>query len=310
VRVEPVDAKTAPDSILERFAEIEHATWDDERPGEPPRTRDEIVALIRHQPSSHLSLHWLADGGAAHLAVHGPQAAFVELRVVPDRRRTGIGTALLEAVVEGARAAGARALHGHHASAAGAAFAARVGSVDGQRVVRSVLDLRGSTLPPPRVPEGWRLAAWLGRVPDEHLEAYVVARAAMDDAPAPDELAFPSATAATVRASEESLARRRREMRLTVAINAAGRVGAFTELRLSHGSTAAFTDDTGTVAECRGLGLARAVKTESLRLLRADHPEVELVTTSNAEENAVMRHLNESLGFRPVSIDTMSTLGI
>ena len=310
MRVERVDAETAPDSVLERFAEIEHATWEEGRPGEPPRTREEIVALLRHQPSSYPSLHWLADGGAAHLAVHGPRAAFVELRVVPERRRRGTGTALLDAVVQAARATGARALHGQHASAAGAAFAARVGAVEGQCVVRSLLDLAGSTFEPPRVPDGWRLASWLGRVPDEHLEEYVAARAAMDDAPAPDELDFPSATAETVRASEESLRRRRREMRLTVAIDGAGRIGAFTELRLSRGSTAAFTDDTGTVAQWRGLGLARAVKTESLRLLRADHPEVRLVTTSNAEENAVMRGLNESLGFRPVSIDTMSTLRI
>jgi RimJ/RimL family protein N-acetyltransferase len=151
---------------------------------------------------------------------------------------------------------------------------------------------------------------WLGRVPDEHLAAYVLARLAMDDAPAPDEFDFPSATAEKVRASEESLERRNREMRLTVAMDEAREIGSFTELRVSRGSTLGFTDDTGTVAKHRGKGLARAVKVESLRRLRADHPEVAVVSTSNAEENAVMRRLNESVGFRPTLVETTAAVAL
>ncbi len=71
-------------------------------------------------------------------------------------------------------------------------------------------------------------------MPDEHLAAFVTARAAMDDAPSADDLEFPTWTAATVRASEESLALRNREMRVTVAIRADGEIGAFTELRVSQ----------------------------------------------------------------------------
>lgn len=111
-----------------------------------------------------------------------------------------------------------------------------------------------------------------------------------------------------VRASEESLAQREREMRLTVAVDEQGGIGAFTELRVSRSSTLGFTDDTGTVAARRGLGLARTVKLESLRRLRADHPEVDVVSTSNVEENAVMRHLNESIGFQTTAIVTSAVL--
>ena len=97
----------------------------------------------------------------------------------------------------------------------------------------------------------------------------------MDDAPSTDDLEFPTWTAEHVRASEESLAKRDREMRVTVAIRDDGEIGSFTELRVSRGSTLGFTDDTGTVAAHRGQGLARAVKAESLRRLRVDHPRVE-----------------------------------
>jgi hypothetical protein len=132
----------------------------------------------------------------------------------------------------------------------------------------------------------------------------------MDDAPAPEGMDFPAWTAEKVRASEESLERRDREMRLTVAMNANGDIPSFTELRVSRGSTLGFTDDTGTVASERGKGLARAVKIESLRRLRADHPEIEVVTTSNAEENDVMRHLNESIGFRPSVVETLCVIDL
>jgi RimJ/RimL family protein N-acetyltransferase len=97
-------------------------------------------------------------------------------------------------------------------------------------------------------------------------------------------------------------------MRVTAAMRDDGEIGAFTELRVSRGSTLGFTDDTGTAAPYRGRGLARAVKVESLRRLREDHPEVDVVRTDNAEENVVMRHINESVGFRASVVETTATL--
>jgi GNAT superfamily N-acetyltransferase len=308
VAVEEVDARTAPDEVLLAFHELDLACVRETNGDEPGRSAAEAIAFYRFQPTSRTSCHWLADGGSAALYVHGPRAAFVRLLVRPDTRRRGIGTALLEAVRGRCAELGVRALHGQHGSPAGAAFASRVGASDGQRVVHSLLELPVARLPERSSPEGWRIATWLGRVPDEHLAAFVRARAAMDDAPASDEVELPAWTAEDVRASEESLAARRREMRLTVALDPAGDVGAITELRHSAGSTLGFTDDTGTVAAHRRLGLARAVKLESLRRLRDDHPEIDVVTTANAEENAPMRRLNESLGFRPTIVLTTATL--
>jgi GNAT superfamily N-acetyltransferase len=310
IRVEEIDARKASDEVLSQFAAIEHATWDEHAPGEPLRTTAEVIAFYRHQPTTHTSCHWLADDGVAALYVHGPTAAFASVTVLPALRRQGIGGALLQRVLERARELDVQALHAHHSTPAGAAFAACFGFTDGQRIVRSLLDLKRAELPEPEPPAGWALVTWLTRVPDEHLAAFVTARAAMDDAPSTDDLDFPTWTAANVRASEESLALRNREMRVTVAIREDGEIGAFTELRISSGSTLGFTDDTGTVAAHRGQGLARAVKLASLRGLRADHPEITVVSTSNAEENAAMRHVNERVGFRPSAVETMATLSL
>jgi GNAT superfamily N-acetyltransferase len=306
-RVEEIDARTASDEVLRAFWEVEVACHDETHPGEPLRSADEAIAFLRFQPATHTSCHWLARGGFASLHVHGPTAAFVNLLVHPEHRRRGVGAALAAAVVARCRELDVRALHGHHATPAGAAFTRSLGAVDGQRVVRSLLRLREIELPEPRVPDGWSLATWLGRVPDEHLDALVRARLAMDDAPAPDGMDYPSWTAERQRASEESLRQRDREMRVTVVLRD-GEIGAFTELRVSRGSTLGFTDDTGTAAAYRGQGLARAVKVESLRRLREDHPEVDVVVTDNAEENAAMRHLNESVGFRPTLVEVTATL--
>jgi GNAT superfamily N-acetyltransferase len=308
LRVEEVDARTAPDAVLLAIHEIEQACLSELAPGQPGRSAEEAIAFLRHQPGTHESFNWLGSGGFASLHIHGPRATFLQLVVRPDSRRAGLGTALLAAARARATERGVEELHGHHATPAGAAFAARFGAAPGQRQVRSLLRLGEAELTPRALPPGWAVRTWLTRVPDEHLAAVVRVRAAMDDAPGSDEIDYPTATAAGVRASEASLVEREREMRLTVAIDQSGELGAFTELRVSNGSKVAFTDDTGTVAAHRGKGLARAVKVESLERLRADHPEVEFVTTLNAEANAAMRHINESVGFRPTATFTTATI--
>jgi GNAT superfamily N-acetyltransferase len=308
--IREVDARTAPDETLRRIAEIQRACSREDEPGLPAPIVEDLIGFHRHRPESATGGHWLADGGFAALFVHGPRATFLQLCVHPERRRRGIGSALLAAALDRAPQLGVEALYADHSTPAGEAFAARHGFAAGQRVVRSLLDLRAVELQEPEPPNGFRLATWLGRVPEEHLAAYVRGRASMDDAPDPEGMEFPTTTAEKVRAWEEALARRQRETRVTAALDADGEVGSFTELRLSRGSTVGTTEDTGTAAAQRGKGLARAVKLESLRRLRDDHPEVEHVSTQNAEENAVMLHLNESLGFRRAVVMTTAVLDL
>jgi GNAT superfamily N-acetyltransferase len=310
MRIQEIDARTASDAVLARFHEVELACHEELESGTPWRTREEAIAFHRHQPETHTTCHWLCDGGVAALWMHGPTATFAEVLVEPDQRRRRIGTALLKRVVERCRELGVEVLRSDYSTAVGAAFAARVGAAEEYRTVRSLLTLQTAELPESGVPNGFRLSTWFERVPNDHLDALVRVRAAMDDAPHPEGMDYPAWSAEDVRASEESLRRREREMRLTVAIGEDGEIGAFTELRLSKGSTLGFTDDTGTAAEHRRKGLARAVKVESLRRLREDHPEVEAVITSNAEANAAIRTLNESIGFRAAVVETTAALQI
>jgi mycothiol synthase len=309
-RVEEIDARTATDDVLARFAELERVCSFELAPGEPPRTEAEVIAFIRHPPETVETFHWLAGVEAGvSLWMHGPAATFARVLVRPEHRRRGLGTRLVDAVRERCSERGVKTLFGEHATDAGAAFAARFGAVEGQRVVRSVLDLRNE-LPEPAVPAGYRLATWLVRVPDEHIASFARARAAMDDAPAPQGFEMPTESVERIRAIEDSLIVRNRELRVTVAMDEAGEVAAFTDLRVSPGSALVFTDDTGTVAAHRGRGLARAVKLESLRRVRTDHPDAAVVTTMNAEENVAMRHINASVGFKPTLTVTQVSLTV
>ena len=285
---------------------------DEVSPEEPRRSRAEAEAYLRHPPEAEARDYWIAeeDGhcvGLAQLGVlAGSQAGYAEILVHPGARRHGRGSALLALVRERARARGARKLFGDHATQAGARFAEALGASELQRVVRSVLRLPLEASP--ESVSGYRLESWVGFAPDALLDSFAAARNAINDAPGFDE--DPTVwTAAFVRDLETVVARRDREIRVTVALDERGEVVAFTELRATRasGSTAS-TEDTAVVPEHRRRGLARWVKLESLLELQRDRPDVRLVTTSNAEENDAMLELNRGLGFAPVAVRTTSVL--
>jgi RimJ/RimL family protein N-acetyltransferase len=98
---------------------------------------------------------------------------------------------------------------------------------------------------------------------------------------------------------------------VTVAVDGRGEVGAFTDVRTSPPpSPVAGTDDTATAPWARRRGLATAVKLESLRRLRAERPDVEVVRTMNAEGNVAMRAVNTRLGFVPCAYLTTAVVSL
>lgn len=302
--VREIDPVAGPVADVLAVHAIERACAPELHPGEPGRSTEEAVAYLTNPPRGQVRRHWLAESegrvvGAASLSAYALTFVSAHVLVAPEERRRGVGTALLDCVRDAARDEGVRSFFGHHANDAGAAFAARVGAVDDQRDVRSVLELRSASLPDPSLPAGWVLRSWTDRAPDDLAASFVRARDAMNDAPTPGGQVMPDGTVEELRAMEETCVRRGREMRVTVAIDERGEVGAFTDVRVTAGSSAAGTDDTAAAPWARGRGLVVAVKLESLRRLRADHPHVEVVSTMNAEENTRMREINRRIGFVP-----------
>jgi mycothiol synthase len=305
MEIRELDPRTASEEDLRAIHPIE-AACSHERPF---RSEELSFGYYRHWTEGDRRW-WLAgDAGAAVLMTSPPSFNYAQVMVRPDARRRGVGTALLERVVECARAQGVVSFFAHHADEAGAAFARHAGAVDDQRDVHAELRLREAKLPEPQLPDGWQLVSWIGAAPAELLDSYADARAAIDDAPAPGEMMMAPIDAAWVRRMEATAAVRGRESRVTVAVTAGGLVGSFTDLRVSAPPCpVATTDDTATIAAARGLGLAYAVKLEALRLLRDQRRDVEVVRTVNAERNAAMRAVNAKAGFVPTATLTTSVL--
>lgn len=305
IRIEAVDTTTASDETVRALYLVEAAAgashWDDE---------SQAVGYMRHPPAGERRLHWLAREagepvGMARLSVGGDSLAWLHLNVVPDHRRRGVGRELFDVARE---AAGERPIGGHYWTDDGAAFAEALGARSEHRDVRSELPLRDADLPEPVLPAGFELRSWLGAAPDDLVASFASARNAIDDAPGPEGQTYERWTVERVRGLEDALERRGRQIRVSVAV-AGGEIAAFTEIRVSPApARKAATEDTATVAEHRARGLCQAVKRESLRLLRRDRPDVEIVTTLNAEENGPMRAVNTKLGFVPVVTLTTAVL--
>ncbi len=144
MQVRELDAASAADEELLALHALEEACAP---PGEPARAPELSLGYYRHGSGGAVRRRWLAEdggklAGSAALFVHAPAFVFVEILVHPEKRRLGIGSALLETVRGAARDEGIRSFFGHHWSEAGAAFAAHIGARDDQRDVRAVLDLR------------------------------------------------------------------------------------------------------------------------------------------------------------------------
>lgn len=311
--IEEVDGVTAPDALL-RALHLVEVEADPLAPGEPPRPVQEAIDSYRN-PGAAIRRRWLATvdqepAGSASLADYGSGLVIGQVLVRPAFRRRGLGRSLADELVAGARAGGVTAFFGEHASDGGAAFARAVGAVDDQRHVVSVLDLHRVELPSPAVPDGVELRSWTGAAPDDLVESFVEARNAMADAPVPGGGSMPLWTVETQRDDEKRCLLRSQPQHVTVAVSN-GKVLSLTGVRVPA-APASFvrTDDTATVAHARGRGLALAAKTENLRRLKDDRPDVDLVATKNAEHNAAMRAVNAKLGFQPVLILTTAVLDL
>jgi GNAT superfamily N-acetyltransferase len=296
-----LDPPTEPQETLDWMYELRRQAQVEAAPDELPESRDSYVGRLRHPVSTGRHHTWAIGGvGYATLDIDtNSPTGFVRVYVATAHRRRGAGRELAEAAIHQARADGCGAVTSLFGIPAGAALTAALGGRSGGASIRSVLAL--PTAASPVVPPGYALRSWSGAAPDELLQTVAEAWQAIADAPFEGGL-YPEAwNPAKLRATEQAMAARGQELRMTVAL-AGERAVALTALCTppAPGATA-FTEDTAVVRDHRGRGLGLAVKAESLRRLAAERPHITNVSTSNHETNAAMLAINRRLGFTPVS---------
>ncbi len=263
-------------------------------------------------------LAWLAsdgDGnpcGSAYLTLHNRPSqvhlAELELAVHPAERRQGVGSQLLAAVADAARAGEARiVLADAVVGSAGDHFLSQRGFTVGFTLIFTRLPLAevdNAVLAAVLKAEhpGYRLVSWRGVVPEELGQTFTDARSAMDDAPVgdidygPDVWDLARTKAAALRIEQ------RGEHLMTVAAidEASGRIAGFTELVVpADGTGDAQNYSTAVLKEHRGRGLSRWLKAESIRQAQEQFPNLDGLLTDMVDTNAPMRQVNATLGYRP-----------
>jgi mycothiol synthase len=220
---------------------------------------------------------------------------FVAARVLPELRRRGVGSALVDALLEHARSLGLDGLNAvvDAADPAGAAFAARLGlePVDYQLEQRRLVTL---IEPAPEPPPGIALVP-LGERREERLrEVWPIALAGYEDLPFASDL--------VVTLDEWLRDEATRPDGSFVALEGDEPVGFAGLLEHANGGAAAEHGMTVVRRDRRRRGIARALK--SAQLHWASQNGVVEIQTWTQQGNEAMQELNRSLGY----VDTSKSL--
>ncbi|WP_329332123.1 GNAT family N-acetyltransferase [Streptomyces sp. NBC_00663] len=265
-------------------------------------------------PSSR-RLAWLAsaaDGapvGSAFLRLFTKEGqehlAELEIAVHPTERRQGVGTRLLDAAVAAARDEGRRSViaQAEQGSAADEFLAAR----DFRRVLAltyarlTLKDVDPAAIAEPPRP-GYELTEWDGTVPAELAQSYADSRRAMDDMPMEGtDYGTVVWDVERVVAAAEAVARRGDLLHTVAAVDTTdGTIVGFSELVVpGDGLGDGQHYGTAVLPEHRGRGLARWMKSASVRRARERHPDLAGLLTDTADSNAPMLAVNAALGYVP-----------
>jgi GNAT superfamily N-acetyltransferase len=288
--------------------------------------REAQVMFSREDPAEKMTAYAAFDGdticGTGFTALSlldNTDKAFVYVAVPPVLRRRGIGTAILTELVRVAQRAGRTVMltdcfvpaaeRGSHPFRR---FAEKNGFAYANAEVRRVLPLPvpsealaawTAEAAPHHV--GYAISTYVDHIPQELLPSlcHVMNQLSLD-APSGDiELEAEATTPETLLHRQGLLSDMGVAVYWTLATDATGETVAYTSLAVPE-EPPDLVNQWGTLVlrGHRGHRLGLAVKVANLAAMQAAHPERSRVSTQNAETNAAMVAINETLGFRAVEL--------
>jgi GNAT superfamily N-acetyltransferase/RimJ/RimL family protein N-acetyltransferase len=326
IAVTPLDP--ADEAASNEALDVNEAARAADLPDFPPVCPVGFAGNLRHPWPGHAEQHFLARAGGravGHAVVVLPQLdnldnADLELRVHPEFRRRGVGTALFRHAEAVIREAGRKNVvattveslaGGVEHGTEGIRFAEAMGFASALVEVRRRLDtgaLDEAALDA-MLRDGWAkadgysLVRWADDAADEHVAdlAYLDGRL-IRDAPMGDLAWEPiKMDVARFRAGEAARAARgARTYNVAARHDATGRLVAWTAI--GYDATApwhAWQFITIVEPRHRGHRLGAVVKVENLRYTLAAEPQTTTIDTWNAAVNDHMISINEAMGFRP-----------
>lgn len=269
------------DADLAAWVEVRRRVYPDESPGSVERLRERaspVRLLLLAEVDGRLAAHGLADRSDTG-------QGFVSPRVLPEERRHGVGTALLERLLEHVRAHGFERGRSHADDEGSFAFAERHGFAEVDRQVEQVRAVGDEPEPAPF--DGVSFAT-VGERPELLEQAYPLA-----------EHGYADLVLATGTATVEKDAWLRDEATLpdgSVVAHAEGRIVGYAGLLAwADDPTRAENGLTVVARDWRGRGLAAAMKRRQLAW--AARSGIREVVTWTQTGNEAMRAVNERLGY-------------
>jgi GNAT superfamily N-acetyltransferase len=316
VRLREWDPANATDNDLRLWLDAYNTALTADLPLDPPWDLASLRGYLSQTMPGERRMGWIVDsdddgesailGHASLLMMDG--LAVVEIFVVPEARRKGIGRALLATVArrslaEGLRTMGVEVAGGTTSVEFYEALGFRWAYVE----MRSLLDL--STMDWTHIEEmangvvtGYHVEYHCDGLPDPLLAAYAEAKEQRRlNQPGELDLRPSSYSPDRLRASITTLRARGLKPHIVLAMHeSTGRVAGLTEVVVpAQKPTRADQYDTIVRAEFNGLGLGRALKARMLLELRDAEPQLREVQTWHATENEQLQLVNDELGFKP-----------